>query len=111
MIWGYRKFLAQKFIKKSMKFTKVLNYIKSSCIIYEAKMFGYYHYIYFLQEESIHFGQWVLKKFGLEVSEHFGPKKSQKKNQKNSQRFLNYTKSSYVPKCFDTFKSYTADMY
>ena len=27
----------------------------------------------------------------------------------NSQRFVNYTKSSYVPKCFDTFKSCHSD--
>ena len=32
----------------------------------------------------------------------FWVQKLWKKNRQNSQRFLNYTKSSYVPKCFDT---------
>ena len=35
----------------------------------------------------------------LGVSKHFGPNKSHKKNPQNSQRLLNYTKSSYIIFC------------
>ena len=50
-----------------------------------------------------------IDKFWSGSIDHFGPKTSQKKYLKNSQKFMNDSKSSYVPKCFDTSKSYTAD--
>ena len=53
------------------KFTKILNYIKSSCIIFSTKMFRYSHYIYFLQAKSTHFALRVLTNIGLEVLGHF----------------------------------------
>ena len=54
--------LTQKIIQeKLIKFKKILNYIKSSYIIFCAEMFGYSHFLYCLQEESIHFGLRVLK--------------------------------------------------
>ena len=67
-------------------------------IIFCSKLCQYSQYIYYLQKDSIH--------FGIEASKQFRPKIFQKKNQQNSQRYLNYTKSSIAPKCFDTYKSY-----
>ena len=61
------------------KFTKIFNYIKSSFITFSAKMFGYSHYIYWLQKQSTHFGLRVLTKFYLEVPRHFKYKKICKK--------------------------------
>ena len=58
MSWGYCiiTFWAQKIIQeKSIIFTKVLNYIKSSCIIFCAKMSLYSGYTYCLQRELTHF--------------------------------------------------------
>ena len=57
-------------------------------------MSRYSHYIYFLQEKSTHFHGRVLTNFGPGVSGHFEPKKSYKKNQQNSQEFVNHIKSS-----------------
>ena len=34
---------------KFTKFTRTLNYIKSSCMIFSAKIIGYYQVMYFLQ--------------------------------------------------------------
>ena len=48
MIVGYRNILGPK--SWTQKLTKILNYIKSSCIMLE-----YSHYIYCLQEKSTHF--------------------------------------------------------
>lgn len=59
-------------------------------------MFRHSNEICFSQEESAHFGLRVLKRFGLEVPKDFGLKKLPSKNQQNSQRSLNYTKSSYI---------------
>ena len=58
-------------------------------------IFRYSHYIYCLQEESIHFGLQALTNFDQEVSKHFLLKTSYKKNQQNSQIFFDYTKFSY----------------
>ena len=41
---------------------------------------GYSHYLYYLQKKSTDFGLRVLTNFALEVSKHFGLKKSYKKN-------------------------------
>ena len=62
-------------------------------------MFRHSNEICFSQEESAHFGLRVLKRFGLEVPKDFGLKKLPSKNQQNSQRSLNYTKSSYIIFC------------
>ena len=81
-IWfgGIGTFWAQKVIQEKLtKFRKILNCIKSPCIMLCAKLFGYSHYIYCLQEESIHFGLRVLKKFDLKVSGRFGQSIMQEK--------------------------------
>ena len=41
-----RNFGAKIMQEKLIKLTKILNYIMSSCIMYWAKMFGYFLYIY-----------------------------------------------------------------
>ena len=48
-----------------------MNYIKSSRIIFSAKMFGYSHYKYILQEESTQFDRRVLIIFGMVVIKFF----------------------------------------
>ena len=64
MAWRYWDILEQRIRQaKLTKFTKILNYFKSSCIMFCTKMFSYPNYIYFLLENSTH--------FGLEVSRHF----------------------------------------
>ena len=69
----------------------------------------YSHYIHLLQENSTYFYRRVFVNFGLELSGHLDPEKSYKKNQKNSQEFSNYIKSScmisvlkypYIPKLY-----------
>ena len=82
--------------KKLTKFAKTLNYIKSSCVIFCAKIIGYSHDIYCLQEESTHSGLRLLKNLDLEVLKHFWFKKSHNTSRHISQRFWNYTKSSYI---------------
>ena len=73
---------AQTIIQEKLtKFTKILNNIKSSCIIFCTNMFGYFHHIYCLQEESTHFVLKALTNFVLEVLKHFDSKKPHKKNQ------------------------------
>ena len=73
---GIGTFWGQKIRQEKLtKFTKILNYIKSSCIIVCTKMSRYSHYIYFLQEKSTHFGLRILTNFGLGVSGHFERKK------------------------------------
>ena len=48
-IGGIGSFLVQKVVEKNfLKFTKILYYIKSSCIIFCTKMFGYSHFIDFI---------------------------------------------------------------
>lgn len=90
-----RTFFAQKCIpKKLTKFSKVLYYIKSSCINFCVKMSEYFYYIHYLQKESTHFHQSFLANSGMEVLRYFQSKKSQKKNWQNSQECLNYIKSS-----------------
>ena len=42
--------------RKIYKFTKVLNYVKSSCIIFYVRMSRYFNYIYFLLEKLTYFG-------------------------------------------------------
>lgn len=54
--------------EKLIKLVKILNYVKFSYTIFCAKMFGYSHYTYCLQDKSTHFGLRVLTDFGLEVS-------------------------------------------
>ena len=59
---------AQTIIQEKLtKFTKILNNIKSSCITFCTNMFGYFHHIYCLQEESTHFVLKALTNFVLEV--------------------------------------------
>ena len=59
---------AQTIIQEKLtKFTKILNNIKSSCITFCTNMFGYFHHIYCLQEESRHFVLKALTNFVLEV--------------------------------------------
>ena len=60
--------------QKLTNFIKILKNINSSCITFRAKMFGYSHCIYCLQEESIHFDLMVSANFGLETSRHFSTK-------------------------------------
>ena len=79
IIWSgsIQTFWIQKVMQeKWTKFSKNLNYIKSSCITFCAKMFRYSLYMYLLQEESTHFFLEVFKHFGLEVSKHFINKSS-----------------------------------
>ena len=52
--------------RKIYKFTKVLNYIKSSCIIFCVKMPRYSNYIYFLLEKLTYFGLKGYWKFSSE---------------------------------------------
>ena len=74
--------------RKSIAFTKILNYTKSSCIIFYAKMSQYYHYTNLLQKKLLYFGLKVSTSFSLEVWTQPEPKKSFIKNQKYSQRFF-----------------------
>ena len=48
--------------------------------------------------------------YDLGVSKHLGPKKLRNKNRQNSQRFLNYIKSSYIKFCPKLFW-YTQNIY
>ena len=64
--FGHMKIIQEKLIK----LVKFLNYIKFSYTIFCAKMFGYSHYTYCLQDKSTHFGLRVLTNFGLELSGH-----------------------------------------
>ena len=89
---GIRTFWAQNIRQENLtKFTKILKYIKLSCIFFFSKMFRYSHYIHFLQEKSTHFGLRVLTKLGLCVSRHLGVRKSNK-----THKGLNYIKSSHI---------------
>ena len=45
-----------------------------------ARMSGHSHYMYCLQDESIHSDLRVMTHFDLAVLAHFGPKKLYKKN-------------------------------
>lgn len=58
--------------EKLAMFTKILNYTKSPCIIFYAKIPQYSYYIYCLHEESTHFSGRVSASFGLEVLVQFG---------------------------------------
>ena len=49
-------------------------------------------------------------KFCSGVSRHFGPKKSHMKVQQNSQRILNYIKSSYITFCLKLFWYYQCNI-
>ena len=66
---GYRDILASQKIshEKSVIFTKTLNYINFSCVIFSVKMPRYFYYIYCLQEELTHFGLRVSTHIGIEV--------------------------------------------
>ena len=89
-------FYVKKVIReKSTKFTKILNYIKYSCIIFCAKFLDI-PTIYIVYKEN--FGLRVLKQFDLKVSKHFGPTIPYKKNRINAQKILNCIKTSYAPK-------------
>ena len=80
MIWGYQSILSLKnYAKKLKKFTKFLNYIKSSCVIFCDKMFKYSHYIYYLQDESTNFGVRVLRNFDLRCQNILSQKNHTKK--------------------------------
>ena len=76
-----KTFWAQKtFQGKLTKQPKILNCIKSSCIVFCAKMFEYSHFACCFQKELTHFGLRVLANFRLEVSKHFELQKSHQKN-------------------------------
>ena len=67
-----RTFWAQTITQeKSSVFIKILNYIKSLCIVFCTKMSQYSHYTYCLQEESTYFNLRVSTHFGLEVTGQF----------------------------------------
>ena len=67
-----RTFWAQTITQeKSSVFIKILNYIKSLCIVFGTKMSQYSHYTYCLQEESTYFNLRVSTHFGLEVTGQF----------------------------------------
>ena len=65
--------------EKSKIFTKMLNYTKSPCIIFCAKMSQYSYYIYCLQKKKklTNFFLRISPNFGLEVSAQFGSKITQ----------------------------------
>ena len=73
-------------------------------VYFGPKISEYFHYIHCLQKESTHVGVRVLKNFYLKVLVHFESKKSYKKNRKNSVRFLNYIKCSYIIFCHKMFQ-------
>ena len=67
-----RTFWAQTITQeKSSVFIKILNYIKSLCIVFCTKMSQYSHYTYCLREESTYFNLRVSTHFGLEVTGQF----------------------------------------
>ena len=81
MIWGYWDILSPK------SHTRKIDKIQKDFELYQISMHNvmcqivriFPLYIYCLQEESIHFGLRVLKKFDLEVSGHFGQSIMQEK--------------------------------
>ena len=80
---GIGTFWAQNIIQEKLtNFTKILNYIKYSCIISCAKMYRYSNNIYILQDKSTYFGLRVLTNFDLGVSKHCVPKNHTKKSEK-----------------------------
>ena len=55
-----------------MKIDKIhKNFIKSLCINFWHKIFGYSHYLYWLKKELTHFGLKLSTIFRMEVSRHF----------------------------------------
>ena len=63
---------AEKIIQeKSAIATKILNYAKSLCTIFYAKIFRYSHYTYWLHKELTHCRVMVSTHHVLEVSAHF----------------------------------------
>ena len=65
------------------KLTKILNHIRSSCIIFCA------NHAYYSQEESTYFGLRVSTNVGLEVSIQFEGQKFDKENKQHSETFRN----------------------
>ena len=89
---GPKKTIKEKFTL----FTKVLNYVKSSCIIFYIKMSQYSQYTYCLQKESTHCGLRVSTHFGLEVLVQFGMENHKRKVSNNLKTFFNYTNFSWI---------------
>ena len=64
--WRYWHILGSKITQeKLLKFTKVLNYIKSLCIIFCVKMTKYSQYIYYSQKELKHFRVEIIVVYGV----------------------------------------------
>ena len=86
LVWKYQNILGQKYhTRKIDKFTKILNHIKSSCIIFCTKMFRYSHYIYiyYLQEESTNFSLRILKNLVWRYQNILGKKNNKRKKRHN----------------------------
>ena len=81
------------------KFTKILNYIKSSCMMFCAKLFQYFQYI-LPRKKSAHFGLEVPKHYWSGGFETFWTHKIIQEKLKNVTKVLNYIKSSYCSKLF-----------
>ena len=65
-------FLGQNIIsQKLIKFTQILNYIKSSCITFCTKMVRYPHYMHFSEEKATHSGLMLLTNFVPEILGNF----------------------------------------
>lgn len=80
MNWKYRNiFDLKNHTQKVDKIHKSLSYIKSSCIMFWAKMFGDSYYIFCLQEESTHFCLRFFIHFDLGVLGRFGPRNCTRK--------------------------------
>ena len=65
---GIKTFWAQKLDKKMLKFIKILNFIKSLCIIFCIKMFPIYIIsfpIYYSKKELKHFDLDILVVYGI----------------------------------------------
>ena len=87
--------------EKSAIFTKILNYTKSSCIIFCVKRSRYSHYTHCSQEKLTHFGLRVsipkdanvseYAHYGVEVSAQFGIKNHKRKIRNILKDFFSYT--------------------
>ena len=91
-----KQFGPKKSYKKNWQSSqKVLNYTKSSNIIFCPKLFWYFQYIYYLQKELTH--------FGLQVSKHFVFKNSTKQIDMLYSLFYSFSTINYSPYKFHRF--------
>ena len=84
-------FGSKKITEKSAIFTKVLNYAKTSGIIFCPKMYQSFQCTYCLQKELTHLSVMVVTHFGLKVLGQFGMENRKQKNSNILKDFLNYT--------------------